>query len=181
MPQASSFTTKFDGLSRILFNTVGIAPAFDPSTVASGQPSPFKQYRGIWDTGATASVITQKVVNELGLQQIGITKVHHAQGQTLAEVYLVNVAVPNGVGFAGVRVTKGDLPDVDTLIGMDIMGRGDFAVSNFNGKTAFSFRMPSTECIDFTGKIPQTVPPRIGRNDPCPCGSGKKFKKCCGK
>jgi len=20
----------------------------------------------------------------------------------------------------------------------------------------------------------------IGRNDPCPCGSGKKFKKCCG-
>ena len=22
--------------------------------------------------------------------------------------------------------------------------------------------------------------PKIGRNDPCPCGSGKKFKKCCG-
>ena len=22
---------------------------------------------------------------------------------------------------------------------------------------------------------------KIGRNDPCPCGSGKKFKKCCGK
>jgi len=22
-------------------------------------------------------------------------------------------------------------------------------------------------------------PPRVGRNDPCPCGSGKKFKKCC--
>ena len=22
--------------------------------------------------------------------------------------------------------------------------------------------------------------PRVGRNDPCPCGSGKKFKKCCG-
>jgi uncharacterized protein YecA (UPF0149 family) len=21
--------------------------------------------------------------------------------------------------------------------------------------------------------------PRVGRNDPCPCGSGKKFKKCC--
>ncbi|EDI0662685.1 SEC-C metal-binding domain-containing protein, partial [Escherichia coli] len=20
-----------------------------------------------------------------------------------------------------------------------------------------------------------------GRNDPCPCGSGKKFKKCCGQ
>lgn len=22
--------------------------------------------------------------------------------------------------------------------------------------------------------------PKIGRNDPCPCGSGKKYKKCCG-
>jgi uncharacterized protein len=22
--------------------------------------------------------------------------------------------------------------------------------------------------------------PKPGRNDPCPCGSGKKFKKCCG-
>jgi SEC-C motif-containing protein len=23
--------------------------------------------------------------------------------------------------------------------------------------------------------------PQLGRNDPCPCGSGKKFKKCCGR
>ncbi|MGN0151192.1 MAG: SEC-C metal-binding domain-containing protein [Wujia sp.] len=23
-------------------------------------------------------------------------------------------------------------------------------------------------------------PPKVGRNDPCPCGSGKKYKKCCG-
>ncbi|MBN1347578.1 MAG: SEC-C domain-containing protein [Phycisphaerae bacterium] len=31
---------------------------------------------------------------------------------------------------------------------------------------------------------PQTIrreQPKVGRNDPCPCGSGKKFKKCCGK
>ena len=32
---------------------------------------------------------------------------------------------------------------------------------------------------------PMTLPtvrdtPKVGRNDPCPCGSGKKFKKCCG-
>ena len=26
----------------------------------------------------------------------------------------------------------------------------------------------------------QKKPPRIGRNDPCPCGSGKKYKKCHG-
>jgi uncharacterized protein len=23
--------------------------------------------------------------------------------------------------------------------------------------------------------------PKMGRNDPCPCGSGKKFKQCCGR
>jgi hypothetical protein len=27
---------------------------------------------------------------------------------------------------------------------------------------------------------PPASPPKAGRNDPCPCGSGKKFKKCCG-
>jgi hypothetical protein len=32
-------------------------------------------------------------------------------------------------------------------------------------------------------QAPQSVPrqPKIGRNDPCPCGSGQKYKKCCGK
>ncbi|MBI4858984.1 MAG: DUF1186 domain-containing protein [Candidatus Riflebacteria bacterium] len=29
--------------------------------------------------------------------------------------------------------------------------------------------------------IQQVVSQKIGRNDPCPCGSGKKYKKCCGK
>jgi hypothetical protein len=27
---------------------------------------------------------------------------------------------------------------------------------------------------------PYLAPPKTGRNDPCPCGSGKKYKKCCG-
>ena len=27
---------------------------------------------------------------------------------------------------------------------------------------------------------PKVTRPKIGRNEPCPCGSGKKFKKCCG-
>lgn len=38
----------------------------------------------------------------------------------------------------------------------------------------------------YTGQVApagQTVRregPKVGRNDPCPCGSGKKYKKCCG-
>ena len=30
------------------------------------------------------------------------------------------------------------------------------------------------------GAIPVRTTPKIGRNDPCPCGSGRKYKKCCG-
>ncbi len=29
--------------------------------------------------------------------------------------------------------------------------------------------------------MPAKAGPRIGRNDPCPCGSGKKFKNCHGR
>ena len=28
---------------------------------------------------------------------------------------------------------------------------------------------------------PQKSDKKVGRNDPCPCGSGKKYKHCCGK
>jgi uncharacterized protein len=27
---------------------------------------------------------------------------------------------------------------------------------------------------------PRHTASKVGRNDPCPCGSGKKYKKCCG-
>jgi preprotein translocase subunit SecA len=28
---------------------------------------------------------------------------------------------------------------------------------------------------------PVRTGPKVGRNDPCPCGSGKKYKQCCGR
>jgi SWIM/SEC-C metal-binding protein len=28
---------------------------------------------------------------------------------------------------------------------------------------------------------PAKAAPKVGRNEPCPCGSGKKYKKCCGR
>ena len=31
-----------------------------------------------------------------------------------------------------------------------------------------------------SGQTVRHAAPKAGRNDPCPCGSGKKFKKCCG-
>ncbi len=34
--------------------------------------------------------------------------------------------------------------------------------------------------VDEPGKTVRRETPKVGRNDPCPCGSGKKYKKCCG-
>ncbi|MFC5700720.1 YecA family protein [Cohnella faecalis] len=31
------------------------------------------------------------------------------------------------------------------------------------------------------GQTARPISNKVGRNDPCPCGSGKKYKKCCGK
>ncbi len=33
---------------------------------------------------------------------------------------------------------------------------------------------------ELAGGTVRNVGPQVGRNDPCPCGSGRKFKKCCG-
>jgi hypothetical protein len=33
---------------------------------------------------------------------------------------------------------------------------------------------------NFAPTEPYIAPDKVGRNDPCPCGSGKKYKKCCG-
>ncbi len=39
---------------------------------------------------------------------------------------------------------------------------------------------PAGEAIQTTTPVKRTTP-KIGRNEPCPCGSGKKYKHCCGK
>lgn len=48
------------------------------------------------------------------------------------------------------------------------------------------FKRRNGEWYYFDGKVKAledpvvTQGPKVGRNDPCPCGSGKKYKKCCG-
>lgn len=50
---------------------------------------------------------------------------------------------------ANARVGLVRTQNVEVIIGMDIINRGDFAVSNRNGATTFSFRIPSVESFDF--------------------------------
>ncbi|WHY84063.1 SEC-C metal-binding domain-containing protein [Neobacillus novalis] len=51
-------------------------------------------------------------------------------------------------------------------------------------REAFQRKMHSRKASE-QGSLLQSLPVRnenkVGRNDPCPCGSGKKYKKCCGK
>jgi len=42
------------------------------------------------------------------------------------------------------------------------------------------FMGPQTSGLSSAVSSPMVVhTPKVGRNDPCPCGSGKKYKKCC--
>jgi alpha-D-ribose 1-methylphosphonate 5-phosphate C-P lyase len=103
----------------------------------------------IWDTGATNSVISQGCIDQCGLVATGIVQVHGVHGSEQVPTFLVNIILPNGVGFHGIQVTRGQLTSTDLLIGMDIISRGDFAVTNVGGITKFSFRHPSIEHIDY--------------------------------
>ncbi|MED5281857.1 MAG: preprotein translocase subunit SecA [Verrucomicrobiota bacterium] len=72
------------------------------------------------------------------------------------------------------------LSDVAKTTGPDATGG-----KGFDRFTAPSSPAPSLEASE-SPEIPKVaVPvvrdqPKVGRNDPCPCGSGKKYKKCCG-
>ncbi len=125
--------------------------------------------------------MTQDVVDACGLAATGMAKVYHVDGSSLVETYLVNIGLPNNVSYRGVRVAKGNLPNgADILIGMNIINTGDFAVTNFNGITKFSFRVPSVEHIDF---VEESTGPQFQRGSkpkakrPSPGGRGNKRKE----
>jgi predicted aspartyl protease len=116
---------------------------------AAGSPAREARFLGIWDTGATGSVITDKVVTDLGLAPSGKTVVKTANGERLSDVYLVDIGLPNGVRAQDIKVTDAVLSESDVLIGMDIIGSGDFSITNVGGITVMSFRYPSIKEIDY--------------------------------
>lgn len=52
-------------------------------------------------------------------------------------------------------------------------------LSNHTKKWVLKGYAPAMLCKPPTTAF-EEISPGIGRNDPCPCGSGKKYKKCCG-
>jgi hypothetical protein len=173
-----AFTNSLSNRVTVLNTPAGISRAFH---LKGPQPHPvYSNFQAIWDTGATGSVISERVVNACGLQPTGMTKAQTASGECICPVFMINLLLPNNVTFQNWKVSKMDMGlHTDVLIGMDIIGLGDFAVTHADGKTCFSFRVPSSKKIDFVAEHHLALKNRVGRNEPCPCGSGKKFKNCC--
>ncbi len=111
-------------------------------------------FAALWDTGAIICMVSQAVVDACGLVEAGATAVSHAMGTSeLVEVYYINLRLPSGVEFNEIRAIKGVLPeDLQMVIGMNVINAGDFAVTNLNGRTKFSFRVPSQADIDFVAE-----------------------------
>jgi predicted aspartyl protease len=183
--EVHSFTVGHNGISPVLTSEVRIQQAFDPKV--SQPTAPITKYVAIWDTGASSTAISNRLATECGLKPIGMCRIRTAMGETDACTYFVSLYLPNMVCIPQLRVNEAVLSDSDVLIGMDVIGSGDFVVTNYAGKTHMSFRMPSLEVIDFNKQKPATIQlggktlRKVGRNEPCPCGSGKKYKKCCGR
>jgi predicted aspartyl protease len=185
--QFHAFTIKYQGRVNRLITLVEVLAPFDPTKgETAGKAISIK---ALWDTGATGSVITAATASALGLTSVGQVTMDHAGGSSQSNRYLVNIMLPNRVNVIGALVSEcGSIAgDVGGIIGMDIIARGDFSVTNVNGLTCMSFRLPSIETIDYVVEANKLTYAGVGRNDPCPCGAkdenGKpiKFKRCHGK
>lgn len=175
MTENRAFTTRYNKHVNELRSTVALLDE---------QGNPIRTVQAVWDTGATNSVIRAALAEEMQLPVISYAEQSTANGKCTVPVYMVRLQLPNNVRFL-VTVTGSNISDsLDMLIGMDIIGRGDFTVSNPNGQTTLSFVFPSLGEVDYVAVIDtlnKTAAKGVGRNDPCPCGSGKKYKNCHGK
>ena len=149
-------------------------------------------YTAIWDTGATNTVISEELAHNLNLTSIGKASVSTAGGIIEVNKYVLGLKLPNNLQIQNVMVTAGKLNGTDFLIGMDIITLGDFAVTNLNGKTTFSFRYPSCETINYVKQAKELqrkelqkrlkqMEKEIKKGGKCPCGSGRQYRYCHGK
>jgi len=101
---------------------------------------------------STGSCISRDFASNAHLKSFKIIKVLGAHGFAFVRVYLVDVLLPNGILFSNMEVAEfygGN--NFDFIIGMNILRKGDMALTNANGEMVFSFRIPPAEThIDFT-------------------------------
>lgn len=186
--QFTAFTIKSNGLLNRITSQLGLSEAYDIHNPPENTPNHIN-VNALWDTGATGSVISANTAAQLGLTPTGTVQSTHAGGVSLVNTYVVNMYLPNTVSILGVNVSEfvDAGTNIGAIIGMDVIARGDFSITNVNGKTCMSFRYPSIEEIDYVKMANIINYSGVGRNDPCPCnrlgknGKPVKFKHCHGK
>jgi len=171
-----AFTSKYDTLSGVLMSKVIVFTLEEPLLDTNDSKEVLAIERepnldGLWDTGAACSVVTQRVVAELNLKPIKYGTVSTPNGEYETPFFYVRIGLPNHVMVGPLLVPLGQPSGCDVLIGMDVIANGDFAVSNYNGKTTFSFRIPSIESTDYVKNA--NISKTIGQVH----GKGKKKKK----
>jgi predicted aspartyl protease len=113
----------------------------------------------LWDTGSGDTGISKSLAKELGLARVKNGKSHEvkmgAGGPFISNFHLIDILLSHGLQISNVKVSDyEDNGQFDIVIGMDIITMGDFAITGDNGKTVFSFVIPSrNKPIDF-GSIP---------------------------
>ena len=91
------------------------------------------------------------------------------------------------------EVVSGTVKEFAEKYGQDVMTMVGFLDKNMvDAKADWLYNLPQWDKI-FTEEKKKTLymeqkksgtvvkPHKVGRNDPCPCGSGKKYKHCCGR
>ncbi len=153
MNRIDAFTVKYNALSNVINSQVGVCAPF-----SQNDPAPeINKHVAIWDTGASCTVITQKVVDGLNLKPIDIVMASSASATEPTEVYLINLLLPNNIMIPGLRVLKMNVANSDVLVGMDIINLGDLSVTNHEGKTCMSFRLPSMHEVDYVKRIEENL------------------------
>lgn len=129
---------------KALITACAVSASWDP---LEEKPEPVAvRYECLWDTGATISAVTKRVATDLGLATEALIPIQHAGGSSdNVPQHYVNLQLPNNVVMAGRPVAQLPLSNCDVIVGMDIISQGDFAISNLDGNTTFTFRMPSVE------------------------------------
>lgn len=109
----------------------------------------------LWDTGATRSVIAHEVAMQMGLASEGKVEIATPSGAAIVDTFLAGIKLPNGVSFDNVLVADSKIgaQNIGLLIGMDIIGLGDFSITHGNGDTTFSFRYPSSAVVDYSKQL----------------------------
>jgi preprotein translocase subunit SecA len=74
-----------------------------------------------------------------------------------------------------------NLPPTTTLQAPDAFGGGPTPPSPAPDNSKKASEMVSEATNALSKPKPVRSGPKVGRNDPCPCGSKKKYKHCCGK